>query len=188
MDVWWTSAAGRYLAQWEQAQLDSLVPDWFGYHAVQLGMPEIEALRANRMSHRWVLGALEEPTLGQAHQQAGESVQAWVHAEALPFAADSLDLVVMPHTLELSEDPHACVREVFRVLRPEGRLVIVGLSPWSWWGLSQWRRRWCERLGWSRFDWGRLFLPHGGDFLAPGRVRDWLQLMGMELEVTPPRN
>ena len=41
----------------------------------------------------------------------------------------SLDLVVLPHTLELSVDPHMALREVERVLVPEGRVVIAGLNP-----------------------------------------------------------
>jgi len=47
----------------------------------------------------------------------------------LPFAEQSLDLVVMPHTLEFSRDPHSCLREVERVLVPDGRGVICGFNP-----------------------------------------------------------
>src|SRR6476646_4732687 len=53
---WLRTPPGRYLLAWEQAQLDSHVADVFGFHALQLGLPELDALRANRMPHRW-LGA-----------------------------------------------------------------------------------------------------------------------------------
>jgi hypothetical protein len=46
---WLGSPAGSHLLQWEQAQLDNMVADVFGYHALQLGMPELDALRNNRM-------------------------------------------------------------------------------------------------------------------------------------------
>jgi SAM-dependent methyltransferase len=92
---------------------------------------------------------------------------------ALPFAEASLDLVVLPHTLEFSADPHASLREVQRVLVPEGRVAITGLNPASLWGLRQYRARW---LG------GRLFLPDVGEFIGPRRLRDWLQLLELELE------
>ncbi len=43
---------GRYLLDWEQDGMDRLVADIFGYHAVQLGLPGFELLRANRMPRR----------------------------------------------------------------------------------------------------------------------------------------
>ena len=61
------------------------------------------------------------------------------------FPNASLDLLVLPHTLELSVDPHMALREVERVLVPEGRVVIAGLNPLSLWGLRQMRVRLCQR-------------------------------------------
>ena len=55
MHRWFESPPGRYLLAWEQSCLDHAVADAFGFHALQLGLPEFEALRANRMPHRWVL-------------------------------------------------------------------------------------------------------------------------------------
>ena len=54
MQQWFDSPAGRYLLGWEQAAFDESVADIFGYHAIQLGLPAVEALRANRMPHRWL--------------------------------------------------------------------------------------------------------------------------------------
>ena len=59
--------------------------------------------------------------------------------EELPFATHSIDLVVMPHILEFAEDPHQVLREVERVLVPEGHVVITGFNPASLWGLRQYR-------------------------------------------------
>jgi hypothetical protein len=89
-----------------------------------------------------------------------------------------LDLVVLPHTLEFSADPHATLREVERVLVPEGRVVICGMNPTSLWGFKQSRGHFYQRLGHSR-----LFLPNGGDFIGYWRLRDWLRLLGFEVEV-----
>jgi SAM-dependent methyltransferase len=89
--------------------------------------------------------------------------------EALPFPSASLDLLVLPHTLELSYDPHATLREVERVLVPEGRVVICGFNPNSLWGIS----KSCKR-GFSEV----------GDFIGQRRLRDWLQLLSFEVEST----
>src|SRR5208283_2209835 len=48
------SAPGRYVLAWEQRLLDSVVADIFGYHAMQLGMPQIDTLRENRMPLRCI--------------------------------------------------------------------------------------------------------------------------------------
>lgn len=163
---WFATPPGRYLLAWESAQLDQAVADIFGYHALQLGLAELDALRANRMPHRWLATAAPSPMAGFV-----------TDFSALPFPASSLDLVVLPHSLELTRDPHACLREVERVLVPEGRVVICGLNPVSLWGLRQSRSRVLRRLGF-----GRLFLPHE-ELIGYWRLRDWLRLLGFEVEV-----
>ncbi|WP_260590465.1 class I SAM-dependent methyltransferase [Variovorax sp. DXTD-1] len=166
---WFATPPGRYLLAWEQAQFDEAVADVFGYHALQLGAAEIEGLRANRMPHRWL--ALSDPL-----QQPGRAAL-FTDFAALPFAANSLDLVVLPHALELSPDPHATLREVERVLVPEGRVVICGLNPASLWGMRQRRAHLYRKLGV-----GELFLPEGGEFIGYWRIRDWLRLLSFEVE------
>ena len=84
----------------------------------------------------------------------------------------------MPHTLEFSADPHATLREVERVLVPEGRVVICGLNPVSLWGLRQHRAHLYRKL-----DMGSFYLPTSGAFLGYWRLRDWLRLLGFEVEV-----
>ena len=99
------------------------------------------------MPHRWVASdsmcipqtlALP-PRRRCAHQHAAAAQSVALHCDfdALPFANHSLDLVVLPHALELARDPHLTLREVERVLVPEGRVVIIGFNPASLWGLRQ---------------------------------------------------
>ena len=52
-------------------------------------------------------------------------------AGSLPIATESVDTVILPHVLEFVADRHQVLREVERVLKPEGRLFILGLNPWS---------------------------------------------------------
>jgi len=163
---WFTTPPGRYQLAWERAQLDLAVADVFGFHALQLGMAGLDALAANRMPHRWL--ATHTPTPGAAIV---------TDFSALPFPANSLDLVVLPHSLELAPDPHATLREVERVLVPEGRVVICGLNPVSLWGLRQRHAHLYHRLGW-----GKMFLPQG-EFVNYWRLRDWLRLLSFEVEV-----
>lgn len=170
-DEWLQTPAGRYLLDWEQERCDELVCDVFGYHALQLGLPCLQGLRANRMPHRW-LAARGLP------DDAPGTPALCADAAALPFGPASLDLVLMPHALELSVDPHAALREAARVLVPEGRLVVSGLNPWSLWGLRQRRMQLYRRLG-AR---GPLFVPQVRELFSPWRLRDWLRLLELEVE------
>lgn len=106
-----------------------------------------------------------------------QRLQLFAEPVALPFPEASLDLIVLPHTLELSVDPHAALREVARVLVPEGRVVICGLNPASLWGLRQLRARCCRRLGR-----GAPYLPEPGEFIGYRRLRDWLRLLSFEID------
>ena len=170
---WLQTPAGKYLLEWEYSQADKAVADIFGYHALQLGMPEFEALRANRMLHQWV-------AVQQAHPTASASsapIDLVCDFSALPFPASSLDLVVLPHALEFSADPHATLREVERVLVPEGRVVICGLNPASLWGLRQ--QRSLIHRSWHR---EQAACAHNAHFIAYWRLRDWLRLLSLEVE------
>jgi len=162
---WFATPPGRYLLAWERAQLDLAVADIFGYHALQLGLSELDALAANRMPHRWLATSASVP---------GAVIV--TDFSALPFPAASLDLVVLPHSLELASDPHTTLREVERVLVPEGRVVICGLNPVSLWAFRQRRAHLYRRLGF-----GKSFLPQE-EFIGYWRLRDWLRLLGFEVE------
>jgi SAM-dependent methyltransferase len=201
---WLKTPAGAYVLQWEQEHLDAAVADLFGFHALQLGLPELDALRANRMPHRWVATEYAEDTQGAATQSLDQqalpgelkpsapadldsrqttkrtAIALCCDFDALPFDSNSLDLVVLPHALELARDPHLALREVERVLVPEGRVVIVGFNPASLWGLRQWLGRVRRKL--APKSQRSLFLPSAGDFMRYRRLRDWLRLLSFEVE------
>ena len=168
---WFETPPGQYLLDWERRCFEQGVADIFGYHGLQLGLPILDTLAANRMPHHWRAVDTTLPAWG------GVAISLRTDFTALPFAPVSLDLVTLPHTLELSLDPHATLREVERVLVPEGRVVLSCINPVSLWGLAQRRARLYQRLGG-----GRLYLPDAGEFLGYWRLRDWLRLLGFEVE------
>lgn len=168
MESWLQSPVGRYVLQWEQQQVDAAVADLFGFHALQLGLPALEGLRANRMPHRW-----------QANDAPHANVALHCDFDALPFDTHSLDLVVLPHTLEFSADPHHALREVERVLMPEGRVVIVGFNPAGLWGLRHRTGLWRRRLALGTSP---PLLPGAGGLISQRRLRDWLHLLNFEVE------
>jgi SAM-dependent methyltransferase len=165
------SPPGRYVLEWEQQHLNAAVADIFGYHALQLGLPEIDALRENRMPLRLCASDRFAPGRGLALGGAGRATVAVINRfEELPFVSQSIDLVVMPHILEFSEEPHQVLREVDRVLVPEGHVIITGFNPASLWGM----RQAMARLG------ATPFLPKDGQFISLPRIKDWLKLLSLE--------
>lgn len=167
-DSWLQTPAGLYVRAWEQACLDRLTVDIFGYNAVQIGMPQIDALAANRMPNKWLADTRlpSSPCLSGS----GRAVLALDFLE-LPFASHSLDLVILPHVLEFAAEPHQVLREVERVLIPEGRLIICGFNPASLWGA----RQAAGRLT------GSHFLPQSGELISMPRIKDWLKLLNMSV-------
>jgi len=154
-DQWLDTPRGQYLLAWEQRKFDQLVADIFGYNAVQIGLPKQDFLRGNRMPHR-------------LHCSSAQPSDVLCDPEELPFASQSLDMVVLPHVLEFASHPHQLLREVERVLVPEGSVVIAGFNPYSLWGL---RRSFAGNLG---------DVPWQGQYFSVPRLKDWLTLLSFE--------
>src|ERR1044071_8163962 len=124
LSAWLSTAQGSYVLDWERAQFDSAVEDVFGFRAVQVGLPEVDFLRSNRIPFRFSL-ALEP---GAA--LAADPLQ-------LPLASQSVDLVVLPHVLEGHHNPDEVLGAAERVLMPEGHVVISGFNTSSLFRLRQ---------------------------------------------------
>ena len=156
VEAWFASPLGQYLLFREQSYFDQAVSDLFGFNAVQLGLPRVDFLRNSRMPQRLACAA-----------QPGGALRA--EPAHLPFDAQSLDLLLLPHVLEFSANPHQVLREAERVLRPEGRLLLSGFNPRSLWGVTRVVRG--EEGGY----------PWNGSFLNVSRVKDWMALLGLEV-------
>jgi SAM-dependent methyltransferase len=152
---WFSTPLGAYVLGWELAQFDSAVDDVFGFRAVQVGLPEVDFLRQNRIPFRFSLAL--EPGAGVA----ADPLQ-------LPLAGQSVDLLALPHVLEFHHNPHEVLREAERVLMPEGQVVISGFNTASLWRLRQ-------------LFASRRHSPWDARYIGLLRLRDWLRVLGFEL-------
>ncbi|HYP69035.1 MAG TPA: class I SAM-dependent methyltransferase [Thiobacillaceae bacterium] len=152
---WFDSALGSYLLSRELVYFDGAVADVFGFNAVQVGLPAVAFLRNSRIPQRVRCGLERE-------------AQVYADPMFLPFESQSIDLVLLPHVLEFSDNPHQVLREVQRILRPEGRIILSGFNPRSLWGIVR-----ALKAGDGCFPWN-------GVFLNLSRVKDWLELLGFE--------
>jgi SAM-dependent methyltransferase len=88
--------------------------------------------------------------------------------ESLPFDSKSVDVALLPHTLDFCRNPHQVLREVNRVLSPEGHVVIIGFNPLSLWGMRRLFTRKPRRAPWC------------ANFIRLARIKDWLSLLEFE--------
>jgi len=98
--------------------------------------------------------------------------------DELPVQNSSIDVMILPHTLEFDVNPHQVLREVERVLMPEGKVVIFSFNPYSLWGL--WHRYWQIKLQSNHKT--KIPLPSCGALISQRRLKDWLQLLGFDVD------
>ncbi|MCB5187324.1 class I SAM-dependent methyltransferase [Methylobacillus caricis] len=154
LEQWLATPLGKYLQEQEQLLFDEAVHDIFGFNAMQFGMLELNLLQNSRIPYKFHASVSSGAVQCESHK--------------LPLPENTLDLVVMPHTLDFSEHPHQTLREAARVMVPEGHIVISGFNPLSTWGI----RRLASENG---------TYPWDANFLSLMRIKDWLALLDFEI-------
>ena len=89
--------------------------------------------------------------------------------EEWPIACESVDTLILPHLIEFQADPHPMLSEAERVLKPDGRLFILGFNPWTWHGLSHFGQP-------APSIWNQ-------HFVGSSQVMEWLNLLKFETEL-----
>ena len=163
---WSKTPLGRTLLADQQAQMDSVLDCVFGYHLMTMGAFDMPPLcRESKINHKFYLS----PHLDSANSHRGGSsscVQSCF--ESLPLASESIDVAVLHHALDYSQNPHQVLREAARALIPRGYLIVVGFNPWSLQGATKFFRQWWGGSFWRRHS------------LRAGRLQDWLRLLDCE--------
>ena len=152
--TWFSGPLGQQMLAEERALLEQELARFFGGYLVHYGPPP-EAMVARQVRHCVSLGA---PFAG---------VDIACEEQAWPLGEHSADLVVLQHGLDFSLSPHGLLREAARSVRPGGHLLILGINPWSSWGVRHYFA--CDGFRQARC-------------IAPSRVYDWLNLLGFALE------
>lgn len=158
IDDWYLSETGQNLLNELSEKISPILATTFGYYSLQIGCTGSAAQiqESCRVKH---LFTLDDPGSG-AEIRATPSM--------LPIATDSVDLVVLMHHLSNTGEPHAVLREAFRILIPEGKLVIIDFNPVSLWGLRHFLQGWLE------------YVPFNGHFYTAKRIDDWMRLLGFD--------
>jgi len=160
---WCSSQPGSRVAAYEREALGDMLTDLFGYQLVQVGELGSDAQHLDCCPVRF------KTLISHRAVPAAQDVIVAEPAQ-LPIDADSIDAMVLVHTLDFSRDPHQVLREVERVLIPAGRLIVIGFNPFSLWGL------------WRLFGRRQGAVPWCGHFVSYPRLNDWLSLLGFGIE------
>ncbi len=161
---WFASELGQQTLRFEKEKLESVLPQLFGFHILQVGFPnKTDYLCSSKIFHKSYLCFTEDELDSSKDTFLAE-------AENIPLASDSIDVVVLPHVFEYSNNPHRLLRELDRILIDDGHLVILGINRFSLWGL------WYVFLCW----WNNM--PWSGRLISIPRMKDWLSLLDFEVK------
>jgi SAM-dependent methyltransferase len=161
---WFEGPLGARVLREETALAPLALDNVFGFELLQLGAwgPGRHLLEGARTQHTTLLAP-----------ELNNGVTLCAPLESLPFRSDSIDAILLPHTLELVEDPYAVLREAERVLTGEGCLIICGFNPFSGWG---------ARRSFGRYFGRPAFPPGTQRMLSERRLRDWVALLGFDVD------
>lgn len=120
---------GSALLEAEQRVLTGLLDRHYGKHALLIGVPGQSALLTARSA---ACQTLMSPI---HHSKQTAYIEADFHD--LPLLTGSIDLVLLPHTLEFVDNPRQLLSEACRIVKPEGLIVIVGFNPYGVWRLRK---------------------------------------------------
>ena len=163
LSQWMQGPAGAGLLRAEVARVHAAVGNLFGYHCLQVGdLAGTDLLSASR-----ILGRTVVDIDGEAPRHPYPLVSG--AATSLPIDSHAVDVVILPHVLEFESRPHEALREVSRVLVPEGSLVMLGFNPVSAIGLRRVLNPRADAAPWC------------GTYFGAARLRDWLTLLGFDI-------
>jgi len=161
LEAWYATPRGQYVLNVTRRELTPILRRAFGFHLLQIGIARDPILHQDSPIHHKI----------QLAPEPGELIGLVADTEELPLAEDSVDTLIGHHALEFAEHPQGSLREMQRVLAPQGQLILIGFNPYSIQGLSNAVR--------GRFQQPLWRIHHS---LSRRRVCDWLSLLGLETQ------
>jgi|GEM_PF-1888100 len=119
----------------EQAALAEKLSHQFGYYMLLISNDSLDLVKSCQVRHHFLVRETVSP---DTKDQDNTVLSSWYH---LPFAPQSIDLVVLDHVLEYCASPSAILQQIQTILRPDGKLIITSYNPWRPYGYKLWRQR-----------------------------------------------
>jgi SAM-dependent methyltransferase len=163
LNEWYQKSLGATLLKTELTGLASVLPQIFGYYIMQIGGPtnNNEILSASHIHNHIIINPDTITTIN-------DDLAVQCQLDDLPFLPESIDAVLLFHTLEFTKKPKSILKEIYTTLMPNGYAVILGFNPYSLWGVAPiWKR--SKEIPWA------------GNWISPGHMRQWLAKIGFDI-------
>ena len=167
---WFFSNSGNALRAMESDYLSKVIPFRYQQQILQIGSLgwEREYYDTDVRSDFVVVDrvAVADESTGRIVANCGE----------IPLESESMDVVIVPHCLEFESDQYGVLVEAERILKPEGRLILLLFNPWS-------RTRFVHYP-----DGLRGIVPWCGNFVSQHKLRHWLGSMDFDVSLVSYMN
>lgn len=131
LNTWYQTPLGKRLAAHEMQVLQQALPMYCGHSGLILGGILAHFSILQERIHAWVGAVSENPVPVQSSIVYMQS-----RLGQLPLPQDSMDFILLPHTLAFELRPQAVLEAAVGALAPHGYLVILGFNPYSLWRLA----------------------------------------------------
>lgn len=171
---WYKSLSGQSALASTEELCAKTMSEIFGYYAIQIGAlsGQCDLLKHSRINASFSLANPDNLLdLNDLNQIPENPIDHAVISsnEQLPISTDNVDLVIASHVLEMSQNPHQVLREIDRVLVPEGHCILIGFNPYSLANINK-PRKFLRKPDKQNY---KMRSVH--------RVKDWFSLLGFEV-------
>lgn len=179
-DDYLSSIYGQELFKAEIDFVKNHINTVFGFHILQIGSCELDYLSELednlKIRHKLILLDKYNKNNSLLHNNFILSMLSVLYSKEnyLALDSESIDCVLLAHSLEFSDDPHSLIREIDRILVPSGHIIILGYNQYSLWGL--------RRLLTYKKDYNKLY-PWDGKWYSSHQICDWLKLLNYQIEL-----
>lgn len=133
-DSWYRQMPGLMLLTDEKAWLDRIFENERGNVLLQLGGPFDNRLTESARAAKVIF-------VGSCIRTAHSKPVIQADADALPIDSDSIDLVLVMHVLESSKKAAQVLQEAHRVVKPNGKIIVLGLNRFGVWNACRFLTR-----------------------------------------------
>lgn len=159
---WLSTTSAQRMLSLQSAWLQNQISHLNGHHLMYHGLDKnMDCLSTSPIKHKF--------RMALPWQQGVINTDAWMTSSDWPLPDQSIDLVVMQHSLDFTRRPHQMIREASRVLVPNGNIVIIGFNPFSWWGGVRTLMPFASHMPWV------------ANMVGMRRLKDWLTLLGFSV-------